>query len=205
MRTIPPAALAIFEKNDPKILAYIKQIDFDQWFKPQPQSEQELFLRLCRIITGQQLSGKAAETIFNRFVALFDGQSVTPEMVLGTPDQKLRDCGLSWSKVRYVKDLAQKFVDKEIKFEDMYKLDDESVITELTKVKGIGRWSAEMFLMFVLHRIDVFAFDDLGLYKGIQKIYKLKNPTKKQIEKIIKKWGPYKTYGAIALWHSLEG
>jgi DNA-3-methyladenine glycosylase II len=194
-----------FDKKDKKISKILENVNFAEWFKTKPHTEQELFLSLCRIIVGQQLSGKAANAIFNKFSNVFTKTEVTPQKVLKKTDQELRDTGLSWAKVRYIKDLAQSFVEKRIKFTQLEQLTDEEVITELVKVKGIGRWSAEMYLMFTLHRLDVFAFDDLGLSKGLEKLYKITKTDRTKAEKIIKKWAPYKTYGAIALWTSLEG
>ena len=150
------------------------------------------------------MSGKAASTIFGRFEKLFGKKKVTPENILKLPDQKLRDAGMSWGKVKYVKDLAQKTLSKEINLETLETLEEDVVIAELTKVKGIGKWTAEMFLMFTLRRENIFSFGDLGLKKGIAKIYNIKNPTPKQIEKIIKKRHPYKSFGSFALWQSLE-
>jgi len=129
---------------------------------------------------------------------------VDPKKLLKIKDQKLRDVGMSWGKVRYVKDLAIKHLGGEIDLSKLSSLSNEQVITELTKVKGIGPWTGEMFLMFTLRREDVFSFGDLGLKRGIEKLYNLKEPTVAQIEKIIMPWSPYKTYGSIALWHSLD-
>ncbi len=113
---------------------------------------------------------------------------------------------MSWSKVRFVRDLADKVSAKFIQLPQLAQLSNEEVITELTKVKGIGPWTAEMFLMFTLGREDVFSFGDLGLAKAIQKLYNLKQkPTRKQLEKITKKWSPYRTHAALVLWKSLDG
>ena len=121
------------------------------------------------------------------------------------PDQKIRDAGLSWAKVKYLKDLADKVKNKVIHLEKLDTLSNEEVITELTKVKGIGPWTAEMFLMFTLGREDVFSHGDLGLKNAIKKLYGFKkDPTRKQVEKIIARWTPYKTYACRILWKSLE-
>ncbi len=198
------AVLTHFEKADKKIYSVMKTIDFAIWFDSNSRSTNDYFLALCRAIVGQQLAGSAAKAIFNRFVGSFKDGVVIPDGILQTPEQKLRDVGMSWAKVASLKDLSKKVSSKEINLKNLDNLSNEKVITELVKVKGIGPWTAEMFLMFTLKREDVFSFGDLGLKNGIKKVYKIGEPTKLQIEKIIKKWHPYKTYGSIALWHSLD-
>ncbi len=202
-------ALEHFEKYDSVLSPFLKNVNFGEWFKPKPENQNELFLALCRIIVGQQLSGKAARSIFEKFKAAFENQGITPKNVLSTTNEELRNTGLSWAKVKYIKDLALNFYDNRIDFESLKNLENEDVINELVKIKGIGRWSAEMFLMFTLHRFDVFSFDDLGLNKGLENLYGVKRTDRKKAdllkaEKIVKKWSPYKTFGAIALWNSLE-
>ena len=193
-----------FAKNDPVLYAYMETITFDDWLAEHPMKRKGFYFEaLCRAIVGQQLSGKAADSIYKRFKALFKGK-VTPANILKTPEQDLRDVGMSWAKVRSVKSLAELVTRKELILDELDALEDSGVIDRLIKVKGIGEWTAEMFLMFTLGREDVFSFKDLGLKKGIEKVYKLKNPTESKIKKIIAKWGPYKTYGSITLWHSLE-
>lgn len=195
-----------FKKIDPVIYKFMVDLDFSNWLKPlvKKRIEHVYFAALCRAIVGQQLSGKAARTIHSRFQELFPKKQVNPKKALKLKDQKLRDAGLSWGKVSYIKDLAHKHLSREVKLNNLRDLTNEEVIEELTKVKGIGPWTSEMFLMFTLGRENVFSFGDLGLKKGIEKLYKLKSPTQKQIEKIIKPWTPYKTYGSITLWQSLE-
>jgi len=197
--------LAHFKKNDPKIYKYLKDVDFDEWFQGEKLTkEDDLFVRLCRTIVGQQLSGKAAGTIYGRFTKLFGRRKINPKNVLSFEDQELRDVGMSWGKVSYVKDLAKKVKNKEIHLEKLDLMDEDEIVIELTKVKGIGEWTAEMFLMFSLKREDVFSHGDLGLRKGIEKVYGIKKPSTIQIEKTIKKWQPFKTYGSIALWHAVD-
>lgn len=193
-----------YKKVDPKIHAVMLTVDFDVWFEEKTLTkEKDLFLALCREIVGQQLSGKAAKAIFKRFSDFF-GSKITPQKILGATDQMLRDTGISWAKVKYIKDLATKVKNKEVNLEKLLKLSDENVTQELIKIKGIGNWTAEMFLMFILKRENIFSHGDLGLKKGLEKVYKLKNPNKIRVEKIIAKWHPYKTFGAISLWQSLE-
>jgi DNA-3-methyladenine glycosylase II len=162
------------------------------------------FLRLCRSIVGQQLSVKAAQTIFERFEKLFK-QKINSKELLEIPDEKLRGAGLSYQKVKYLKDLAAKTISGEIDLHDLNTKENEEIILELTKIKGIGVWTAEMFLMFSLGRTDVFSYGDLGLQNAIMKLYKLKQkPTVKQMEKLSKKWIPYRTFAAMILWRSLD-
>jgi DNA-3-methyladenine glycosylase II len=171
-----------------------------------------LFETLCESIVSQQLSVKAGDTIFGRVLDLLPGRKLTPENILMQKDQDLRDAGLSWGKVSYLKDLAQKVKDKEVVLEDLDKLSEEEAIKELTKIKGIGKWTAEMFLMFALGREDVFSHGDVGLQNAIKKIYKDRLPFDKVgkwkydplvVEEIIIKWSPYRTIAARILWRSL--
>lgn len=192
-----------FKKVDPLLHSVMQQIG--KLEELEIRHSRDYFRSLCGEIIGQQLSGKAADTIYARFEKLFPKKKITPKNVLELPDQKLRNAGMAWSKVRFIKDLAKKVLDKDLKLDQLDKLTDEVVMTELTKVKGIGPWTAEMFLMFTLQREDVFSHGDLGLRKAIKKIYKFKKePTKKQIEKIVEKWRPYRTYASRILWRSLE-
>lgn len=160
------------------------------------------FEDLVSSITNQQLSGKAADTIFNRTKALLG--KITPENVLKIEGQKLRNCGLSWGKVRYVKDLAEKVKSGDIQIYNLNDLKDEEVIKELTTVKGIGRWTAEMFLMFSLGRADVFPLDDLGIKKGFEKVVGKKWNREKSAKFAAKNWAPYRTVASWYLWRSLE-
>ena len=196
-------ALAHFKKTDPILHSIGLQIEPFQITSR--EKVEDHFFALCGEIVGQQLSGKAANTIFNRFVSLFPDKKVTPEQTLKIPDVAIRAAGTSWAKVRYIKDLAQKTLTQDIHLEQISKLKDREVIAELTKIKGIGAWTAEMYLMFTLGRPDVFSFGDLGLQNAIQKVYKMKKkPTIKQMEKLVKKWTPFRTYAAMILWKSLD-
>ncbi|MBP9669954.1 DNA-3-methyladenine glycosylase 2 family protein [Candidatus Woesebacteria bacterium] len=191
---------AHFAKVDPKIASVLETVDLSEWFEDRPSSDH--FYNLTRNIIYQQLAGKAASTIFGRFKDLVG--DIKPEHVIKFEDQSFRDVGLSWAKAKYVKDLAGKIISGELDLAKIDTLDNEGVINELTKVKGIGRWTAEMFLLFTLHRENVFSYLDLGLKNGLIKLYGIKSPTPAQIQKIIKKWSPYESYGSICLWHYLD-
>lgn len=163
------------------------------------------FVDLVESIIGQQLSVKAGDTIFRRFKKLFPGGRITAKAIVTLTDQQIRDTGVSWSKVRYIKSIAEAVLSGSVVFSELSALSDEEVIAKLTTIRGVGRWTAEMFLMFALGRSDIFSYGDLGLRRGIQKIYKLKRePTIKQMEKITSLWKPYRTYGARILWGYLD-
>ena len=185
-----------FKKVDPIIYAVMEKMDLGEWFD---RPKRDYFIALCREIIGQQLSGKVANVIFTRFEGLFPKRQITPERILTLTDQQIRDIGTSWAKVKYLKDLAKQVKAKTVKLEQLDQLADEEVIKTLTKVKGIGSWTAEMFLIFTLKREDVFSLGDLGLNKAINKLY-----GKRKIGSIIKRWSPYKSFGCLALWHSLD-
>jgi DNA-3-methyladenine glycosylase II len=190
-----------FLRHDPKIEEVLRTVDLKDWFEERRSDDH--FFNLAREIVYQQLAGRAASAIFARFEKLVGGK-VKPETVVTIPDQALREVGLSWAKAKYVKDLATKTISGEVVLTNLHKLDDGAVITELTKVKGIGQWTAEMFLMFTLHRENIFSHGDLGLRNGFAKLYGIENPTKEQIEIVVSKWSPYKSYGSVALWHNLD-
>lgn len=189
-----------FRLHDPILFSYIDKIEPFKLVK-----YNGYFVSLCREIIGQQLAGKAADAIYARFLKLFPKGRVTPERLLRIPDEKIRAIGPSWSKVGYIKDLAIKIVEKKVNLSRVASLSDEEVMKELTKVKGIGPWTAQMFLMFTLGREDIFSYGDLGLRRAIQKLYNFKKePGVKQMEKLVIKWKPYRTYAARILWASLE-
>ena len=163
------------------------------------------FLDLAESIISQQLSIKAADTIWGRFKKLFDSDRITPEDVINMDTEKMRGCGISYQKISYIKDLAEKTAASGILFEQFEVMTDEEIITELVKVKGIGRWTSEMFLMFTMGRPDVFSYGDLGIRKAIQRLYNFeKEPTQEEAEKIAEKWKPYRTVACRYLWKSLE-
>lgn len=162
------------------------------------------FEDLVSAIVGQQLSGKAAKTIFDRVKNLLSkGKIITPSSVLKTKDEKLRESGMSWSKASYVKDLAEKVKGKEVRINRLDKLPDNQIIDELTKVKGIGQWTAEMFLMFTLARPDVFPVDDLGIRKGMEKLFG-KKLSKDQMRKLAKRWEPHRTTASWYIWKVVD-
>jgi len=194
---------AHFIKQDPILYSYIcKTGELEPIEKDSPDN---YFFRLCREIIGQQLSNASSDAIIKRFEALFGNTFPKPSDILPVPHEKLRAVGMSNAKARYVRNLAEAVVNKTIRMHELDDMNDERIIEELTKVKGIGPWTAEMFLIFVLGREDVFSMGDLALRKAIKRLYGFKKePTNKQTEKIIRTWTPYKTYGSRILWQSLE-
>lgn len=159
---------------------------------------------LVEAIITQQLSAKAADSISTKFRAIY-GKFPKPSDVMETSDVKLRKAGLSYMKVSYIKNLSKKVESKEIRLSYMKNLSDEEIIVQLTQVKGIGRWTAEMFLIFSLGRLDVLPVGDLGLRKGIKNLYSLEElPEKEQIERIAEKWRPYRSMATWYLWRSQD-
>ncbi len=194
------AALEHFKKAD-KIL-YEAAIVLNV---PELVPRSDHFYSLVRAITNQQLSGKAADTIYSRILKLLPKEKLDAKEILKIKDEDLRGAGLSWGKVSYLKDLAARTVNNQIPLEKFDAMSEEEIILELTKIKGIGRWSAEMFLMFHLGRPDVFSYGDLGLKNGLVKLYKLeKHPTPQEAEEITKKWSPFRTYASRILWIMLD-
>jgi DNA-3-methyladenine glycosylase II len=160
---------------------------------------------LVRTITSQQLSTKAAATIHRRILDLMPDGVATPESIERTTDDQLRAAGLSRQKIAYVRDLAKHAANGELPLHSLNTLADEDVIAAITRVKGLGRWSAEMFLMFRLHRADVLPVDDLGIVVAVQRLYGLrKRPKADRLRKIAEPWRPYRTVACWYLWRSLE-
>lgn len=193
-------ALEYLGKKDPVLGEIIKQIPPFTHHKAN-----NYFEALAESIVSQQLSVKAADTIWARFLNLFPRKGLTPENVLVMSDQKIREAGISRPKISYLKDLALKTMKSSIVFEQFEIMTDEEIITELVKIKGIGRWTGEMFLMFAMERPDVFSYGDLGLRRALQKVYKLDHePSEKEAQKIAEKWKPYRTLACRYLWRSLQ-
>jgi DNA-3-methyladenine glycosylase II len=160
---------------------------------------------LTRAIVFQQLSGKAAGTILSRFNAIYPANSPTPEAVLATSDERLRGVGLSRQKIGYMRDLSLKVTTGDLPLDAVEHMADDDLIAHLVQVKGIGRWTAQMFLMFRLGRPDVLPELDLGIQNAIRKAYRMrKRPTPKQVKRIGAKWSPHSSVASWYLWRSLE-
>jgi DNA-3-methyladenine glycosylase II len=190
------------EQSDPVLARVIRVVGP---CRLQMRSEGTHFEALTRAIVFQQLSGKAAGTILGRFNALYPGGSPTPEAVLGMSDEQLRGVGLSRQKVAYLRDLSSKVANGALRLDAVSSMDDEDLIAHLVQVKGIGQWTAQMFLMFRLGRPDVLPELDLGIQNAIKNVYRMrKRPTPKQVRRIGAKWSPYRTVACWYLWRSLE-
>ena len=165
----------------------------------------DVYGALVRSITGQQLSVKAAASIYGRLVARFDGHTPTPEQILADDPEELRlACGFSRAKVAYLRSLAEHVLTGELELDRLTELDDGDVIRELTAVKGIGEWTAHMFLMFTLHRPDVLPVGDLGVRNAAMRAYDLDAPPPpKALEEVAEAWRPYRTRACLYLWRSL--
>jgi DNA-3-methyladenine glycosylase II len=168
-------------------------------------SRKDAYEALARAIVGQQLSTKAAASIWNKLLSQFDGVAPSPEQLLKRRADQLRKAGLSRSKVEFLKDLARRVRDGKLDLARLADLPDEDVIAELTEVKGIGRWTAEMFLIFHLGRPDVTSAGDLGIRRAVQIAYGLDDlPGPEDFERISEGWRPYRTLASLYLWRSLD-
>jgi DNA-3-methyladenine glycosylase II len=187
------------KKCDPVLCAIIERVGPCRMEYGVPE-----FCSLAEAIVYQQLNGKAAVTIFNRFAALA-GEPLTPQGILKLSDQQLRSVGLSKQKSAYLKDLAAKTATGLLDFSRLPELNDEEVIEHLTQVKGIGVWTAHMFLMFSLRRPNVLPTGDYGVQVAIRKHYKKRKlPKPKDMEKIAKAWEPYRSVACWYMWRSLD-
>jgi DNA-3-methyladenine glycosylase II len=159
---------------------------------------------LCASIMSQQLSTKVADVIYQRYLNLYDGKEPTPQQILDTPFEKLRGIGLSNAKVSYVQNVARFEIESGLDPKKLNKMSNEEVIAYLTQIKGVGRWTSEMLLMFALGREDVFAIDDLGIQNAMIRLYNLNRKNKKkfrnQLLTISEQWSPYRTYACVHLW-----
>jgi len=167
--------------------------------------QRQYFVALCEAIVHQQLAMKAAATIFKRFRSLFNRNLPTPAGLLALSDADLRQAGISRQKAGYLRDLAEKFADSTVPSRRLSVMDDEAVIAALTQVKGIGVWTAQMFLIFVLNRPDVLPVDDLGLRKAVQLRYGLDElPGAGELTSLAKAWRPHRSLATWYLWQSLN-
>jgi len=173
------------------------------------QKRNNVHLHICASIISQQLSTKVATVIYARFLALFRKKSPTPKDIIAIPFDELRSIGLSNAKTNYVLNVCTFFIENKLTDARLHKMEDEELINYLTQIKGVGRWTAEMILMFTLGREDVFAIDDLVIQQSICKLYKIDTADKKamklQMLKISAKWSPYRTYACKYLWGWKDG
>jgi len=194
--------------SDPKMGALIERVgEIDIATRLRRRSEErpaDAYGALLRAIVGQQLSTKAARTIFGRVLDLFGGRTPSPEQLLEASEEELRACGLSGRKVEYVRDLATHVLDGELELDRLGELADEEVIAEIVAVRGLGQWTAEMFLIFHLERPDVLSGGDLGIRKAVQIEYGLEEmPPPARVLEIGEAWRPHRSLASLYLWESL--
>jgi DNA-3-methyladenine glycosylase II len=194
-----PSAIKHLQSTDPVLAAIIASVG-----PYKPRYSPPTFENMARSVAYQQLHGKAAATIFGRLLTACDAR-LTPQSVLALSIEQMRACGLSKQKLSYIRDLAEKTISGDINFEQLPLMDDEDVIEHLTRVKGIGRWSAQMFLMFALRRPDVMPTVDLGINTAIKQAYgKRKLPKPPQILKLAEPWRPFRSVACWYLWRSVD-
>ncbi len=188
------------QKQDPvlgRVVKSIGPIDFEM--------DDGHYEALVGAIIYQQLAGTAARAILDRFKKIYGGKIPEPEQYLSTPESKLRASGLSPQKVSYIRDLCERIVKGSLDLPSLTHLSDEEAVERLDEIRGVGRWTAEMFLLFVLGRKDVLPVDDLGVQKAVKRIYRLRKlPSKKKFERLAKNWHPYCSIATMYLWRSGE-
>jgi 3-methyladenine DNA glycosylase/8-oxoguanine DNA glycosylase len=197
------AAVEHLKKSDAKLRKLIEKVG-EPTIKL--RHSHTIFYALMRAIIYQQLAGAAASAIMGRVEALADGYEMTPDQLLSLPDERLRGAGLSKNKMAALRDLAAKVLDGTVPTaREMSRMDEEKIIERVTQVRGIGRWTVEMLLIFRLGRMDILPLDDFGVRKGFQKAYKLKDmPTKKELAARGARWSPWRSVASWYLWRSCE-
>jgi DNA-3-methyladenine glycosylase II len=201
-----PAALRVLRDGDPVMASLIERYgNPDGVYARRGRPPGDAYGALVRAIVGQQLSTKAAVSIYGRLSELFGGRTPTPHELLGTDPEQLRGVGLSGAKVRFLRDLAQHVEDGSLDLEHLSELPDEEVRAQLTQVKGLGPWTVDMFLIFHLGRPDVLPVGDLGIRKATQLAYGLDElPGAAELTKIAEAWRPWRTLASLYLWRSLD-
>jgi DNA-3-methyladenine glycosylase II len=185
-------------QHDAKLRELIQQIDI-----PEPKSSGKIYFDLLESIVSQQLSVKASNTIFNRFLQLFPDQYPHPEHLIQLSAEQLRAVGLSGQKAGYLQNVAKFALENDLETKDWSGMSEEDIIAFLTQIKGVGRWTVEMLLMFSLGRTDILPVDDLGIQQGIKRLYELEETgkeLKKRMFEIAEPWRPYRTYACRYLW-----
>jgi DNA-3-methyladenine glycosylase II len=199
------AARAELAASDPVMAKLIERLgERSPARRRRGQPKPDAYGALLRTIVGQQLSSRAARTIYERVLGLFGGKTPSPKQILAASERDLRGAGLSGRKVEYIRDLAAHVQSGELELDRLGDLSDEEVIEEIVGVRGLGRWSAEMFLLFHLERPDIIAGGDLGIRKAVQLAYGMDEmPTPDQVEEIGERWSPNRSLASIYLWESL--
>lgn len=166
--------------------------------------QEDYFLSIASAIVGQQLSNHVADVLWARLMLLVD-QTLSPHIILSLEDESLRQIGISYSKIKYLKALSTAVLSKSLQLDRLHLLDDEEIVRQLTQVKGIGPWTAEMFLIFSMGRTDVFSVEDGGLQRAVKWLYKLDEiPNREELLRISGQWKPYRTVAALYLWRAID-
>ncbi len=195
-------AVTALRKLDPEMAPLLDAFQMEDL-----QPETDFYRSLTRAIIYQQLSGKAAKKISDRFVALYKEKKYpSPKDVLKTDHEILRSVGLSNAKAKYIKNISQAFLDGSVDHQNLGSLSDDEIMNQLVSIKGVGPWTAQMFLMFTLNRPDIFTTGDLGVQKGFKQYFKLKElPSPKIMEKRSQKWKPHRTVASLFFWKVVDG
>ena len=208
-RTTPveasPEAVATLRQSDPVMARLVDEHGAVVRRDLQRERPGDAYGALLRSIVGQQLSTKAARTIYGRMTELFDGHAPTPQQLLAVDPERIRAAGLSYSKIAYLRDLAQHVEDGSLELQRLPELSDDEVSAQLTAVKGLGQWTADMFLIFHLGRPDVLPVSDLGIRRAVAVEYRMRKlPDPKRLEKVARPWRPYRSLACLFLWSSLD-
>ncbi len=193
-------AVSHLSKNDVMLARLIKKLG-----RLDINVTNDYYESLVRAFIFQQISGSAGNSILKRFKSLYNGRLPSPRRFLSTPEGRVRSAGISPQKYSYLKDLCTRIEDGRLELDKFRHMENEDIIEELDEVRGIGRWTAEMFLMFSLGRTDVVPRDDLGIKKAIKRVYGLKDyPSGSKFSELSEKWTPYGTVASLYLWHSVD-
>jgi DNA-3-methyladenine glycosylase II len=202
---VSPKALATLREADPVMARLVDEHAAVVRRDLSRERPGDAYGALLRSIVGQQLSTKAARTIYGRMADLFDGHAPTPRQLLAVDPERIRAAGLSYSKISYLRDLAAHVEDGSLELARLPELSDEEVSAQLTAIKGLGQWTADMFLIFHLGRPDVLPVGDLGIRRATQVAYRMRKlPDAKRLEKVARPWRPYRSLASLFLWSSLD-
>jgi DNA-3-methyladenine glycosylase II len=200
-----PKALSTLREGDPVMARLIEEHGTLVRRELKEERTGDAYGALLRSIVGQQLSTRAAATIYGRMLELFDGHAPSPRQLLEVDPERIRSAGLSRPKIAYLRDLALHVEEGRLDLEHLPELPDEAVTAQLTDIKGLGQWTADMFLMFHLRRPDVLPVGDQGIRRAVKVQYRLRKlPEAKRLEKIARPWRPYRTLACLYLWSSLD-
>jgi DNA-3-methyladenine glycosylase II len=198
-------AVAALREADPVMARLVEEHEATVRRDMRRERPGDAYGALLRSIVGQQLSTKAARSIYGRLTDIFGGHAPTPRQLLASEPEQIRAAGLSRPKVAYLRDLAQHVEDGTLELERLPDLPDEEVSAQLTAIKGLGQWTADMFLMFHLRRPDVLPVGDLGIRRAVQIQYRMRKlPEAKRLERVARPWRPHRTLACLYLWSSLD-